>query len=118
MSGRSTMVSISFGTALLAGRNRVPSPATGNTALRIGFRDLFMLVISNCGGRLHGAATVAHPADGGKIGSHRWLSQRQQQGWQRQDWQQQDWQQQDWQQQDWQACGRWSPAARAISAAI
>src|SRR5215207_5069552 len=28
------MVSISFGVALVAGRVRVPSPATGNTALR------------------------------------------------------------------------------------
>src|SRR6266852_1619487 len=36
MSGRSTTVSISFGTALVAGRNRVPRPATGNIALRIG----------------------------------------------------------------------------------
>src|SRR3990172_940210 len=34
MSGRSTTVSISFGIALVAGRKRVPSPATGNTALR------------------------------------------------------------------------------------
>ena len=32
--GRSTTVSISFGIALVAGRKRVPSPATGNTALR------------------------------------------------------------------------------------
>src|ERR1700684_1534973 len=32
--GRSTMVSISFGIALVAGRKRVPRPATGNTALR------------------------------------------------------------------------------------
>src|ERR1700733_4707015 len=37
MSGRSTTGSISFGMALVAGRNRVPSPATGNTALRTGF---------------------------------------------------------------------------------
>src|SRR6478672_10480416 len=29
------MVSISFGIALVAGRTRVPRPATGNTALRI-----------------------------------------------------------------------------------
>src|SRR5882757_8667143 len=35
ISGLSTMVSISFGIALVAGRTRVPSPATGNTALRI-----------------------------------------------------------------------------------
>ena len=32
MSGRSTNGRISFGTDLVAGRNRVPSPATGNTA--------------------------------------------------------------------------------------
>src|SRR5262245_14617439 len=35
ISGRSTTVSISFGIALVAGRKRVPSPATGNTALRM-----------------------------------------------------------------------------------
>src|SRR4029453_18523446 len=37
MTGRSTTVSISLGTALVAGRKRVPSPATGNTAFRIRF---------------------------------------------------------------------------------
>src|SRR5262245_23506327 len=37
ITGRSTTVSISFGTALVAGRNRVPRPATGKTALRMGF---------------------------------------------------------------------------------
>jgi hypothetical protein len=35
INGRSTMGSNSFGTALVAGRKRVPMPATGNTALRI-----------------------------------------------------------------------------------
>src|SRR5512141_1813690 len=35
ISGLSTMGSISFGLALVAGRNRVPSPATGNTAFVI-----------------------------------------------------------------------------------
>src|SRR6266508_3321116 len=35
ISGRSTMVSISLGIALVAGRTRVPRPATGKTALRI-----------------------------------------------------------------------------------
>src|SRR5581483_5005446 len=35
-SGRSTTGSISFGIALVAGRNRVPRPATGKTALRTG----------------------------------------------------------------------------------
>src|SRR5205085_2401494 len=34
MIGLSTMGSISFGWALVAGRKRVPSPAAGNTALR------------------------------------------------------------------------------------
>jgi hypothetical protein len=36
MTGLSTTVSISFGMALVAGRKRVPSPATGKTAVRIG----------------------------------------------------------------------------------
>src|SRR5690242_206184 len=35
ISGLSTTGSISFGLALVAGRNRLPSPATGNTALVI-----------------------------------------------------------------------------------
>jgi hypothetical protein len=39
ISGRSTTVSISLGIALVAGRKRVPRPATGKTALRIGFMD-------------------------------------------------------------------------------
>src|SRR5687768_17357249 len=34
ISGLSTTGSISLGTVLVAGRNRVPRPATGNTALR------------------------------------------------------------------------------------
>src|SRR5277367_3402105 len=34
ISGLSTTFNISFGWALVAGRNRVPSPAAGNTALR------------------------------------------------------------------------------------
>jgi hypothetical protein len=33
MSGLSTIGSISLGLALVAGRKRVPKPATGNTAL-------------------------------------------------------------------------------------
>src|SRR5580692_8556345 len=36
ISGLSTTGSISFGLALVAGRKRVPRPATGNTAVRIG----------------------------------------------------------------------------------
>src|SRR6185503_19395265 len=35
ISGLSTTGNISIGLALVAGRKRVPSPATGNTALRI-----------------------------------------------------------------------------------
>jgi hypothetical protein len=34
MSGRSTTVSISFGMDFVAGKKRVPRPATGKTALR------------------------------------------------------------------------------------
>jgi hypothetical protein len=36
MSGLSTIGSISLGMALVAGRNLVPRPATGNTAVRTG----------------------------------------------------------------------------------
>jgi hypothetical protein len=36
---QSTTGSISFGTALVAGRNLVPRPATGKTALRMGVMD-------------------------------------------------------------------------------
>src|SRR4026207_1676179 len=36
MTGLSTSTSISFGCALVAGRNRVPRPAAGKTALRTG----------------------------------------------------------------------------------
>src|SRR5215475_9187590 len=43
ISGLSTMVSISLGIALVAGRTRVPRPATGKTALRI-FINLFATV--------------------------------------------------------------------------
>ena len=41
MSGRSTSGRISFGTDLVAGRNRVPNPATGSTAF------VTLLVISS-----------------------------------------------------------------------
>src|SRR6186713_260944 len=45
ISGLSTMGSISFGLALVAGRKRVPRPATGNTADRIGLnRDIILLI--------------------------------------------------------------------------
>src|SRR5829696_1349115 len=36
MTGLSTRTSISFGCAFVAGKKRVPSPAAGKTALRIG----------------------------------------------------------------------------------
>src|SRR5579885_2844776 len=38
IAGLSTRVSISFGVALVAGRNRVPRPAAGMTALRTGMQ--------------------------------------------------------------------------------
>jgi len=40
MMGLSTTESISFGEALVAGRKRVPRPATGNTALRMRGMDM------------------------------------------------------------------------------
>jgi hypothetical protein len=40
MSGLSTMGSISFGLALVMGRNLVPRPATGNTAVLMGLLDM------------------------------------------------------------------------------
>src|SRR5438046_842794 len=43
ITGRSTTVSISLGTALVAGRNRVPRPATGKTAFRTRFLGVVML---------------------------------------------------------------------------
>ncbi|GIX26608.1 MAG: hypothetical protein KatS3mg123_0489 [Burkholderiales bacterium] len=42
MRGLSTMGSISLGLALVAGRKRVPSPATGNTALVIGSMEYLL----------------------------------------------------------------------------
>src|SRR5262249_54472809 len=45
ISGRSTTGRISLGIALVAGRNRVPSQATGKTALRIGFMLLPELLL-------------------------------------------------------------------------
>jgi len=38
-SGRSTIGNSSLGITLVAGRNRVPMPATGKTAFLIGFID-------------------------------------------------------------------------------
>src|SRR5215831_14756677 len=52
MTGRSTTVSISLGTALVAGRKRVPRPATGKTALRTRLVILAMVKISGSSGVL------------------------------------------------------------------
>ena len=41
--GLSTTGSISFGLAFVAGKNRVPSPATGKTALRTFPENLLMM---------------------------------------------------------------------------
>jgi ferredoxin len=53
MMGLSTMGSISFGCALVAGRNRVPSPAAGKTALRtlagINSSLVHRRAVGNCG---------------------------------------------------------------------
>ena len=46
MIGLSTRGSISFGCALVAGRKRVPRPAAGNTALRIGAADVTGRILS------------------------------------------------------------------------
>jgi len=45
ISGLSTTGSISFGLALVAGRNRVPRPATGNTAVRMADLELPLMQI-------------------------------------------------------------------------
>src|SRR5665811_1106711 len=51
--GLSTMGSICFGCALVAGRNRVPSPAAGKTALRtldgINSSLVHRRAVGNCG---------------------------------------------------------------------
>src|ERR1700743_46830 len=51
ISGRSTRVSISFGIALVAGRKRVPRPATGNTALRTRFVVILKSLSDGSGGK-------------------------------------------------------------------
>src|SRR5688572_3011414 len=43
ISGRSEIGSISLGITLVAGRKRVPSPATGNTALRTGRTGVLLM---------------------------------------------------------------------------
>src|SRR5712691_5405139 len=57
MTGLSTMGSISFGTALEAGRNRVPRPAAGITALRTRVTNDQLL--------FHSIATPRQPAQAG-----------------------------------------------------
>src|SRR5271170_1650439 len=49
ISGLSTTGSISLGIALVAGRKRVPRPATGSTALRTRFRSELMVLFVDCG---------------------------------------------------------------------
>src|SRR4051812_23039394 len=55
MSGLSTTGSISFGDAFVAGRNRVPSPATGNTAF-----VTFLFIFSLCAKQLEELLFVQH----------------------------------------------------------
>src|SRR6202162_3515120 len=61
MSGLSTTGSISFGLALVAGRKRVPRPATGNTAVRMA--DLKLVLIGIL------LAAASRGPDGGLIGA-------------------------------------------------
>ena len=49
MSGLSTMGSISLGLALVAGRKRVPRPATGKTAARIELEGAIGISFSRLG---------------------------------------------------------------------
>src|SRR5690554_8148248 len=63
--GRSVIGSISLGTVLVAGRNRVPNPATGNTAVRIR-RDIYTFLAVRDGN----ATTVCGGA--ASIGSAGW----------------------------------------------
>src|SRR3954464_10862178 len=59
MSGLSTTGSISFGLALVAGKKRVPRPATGNTAVRIG--DFKLIEPSSS---IYGRASLERLAEG------------------------------------------------------
>src|SRR5258706_9675026 len=56
--GLSTSGSISFGTTLLAGNTRVPSPATGSTALRICMNPPSLFPDFKCSGISYGCRTV------------------------------------------------------------
>src|SRR5689334_25238552 len=51
ISGLSTTGSISLGLALVAGRKRVPRPATGNTAVRIAGLETVIAGLSLCRAR-------------------------------------------------------------------
>ena len=59
ISGRSTSGRISFGTDLVAGRNRVPNPATGKTA----FVTLFIMSppLIDSAGQRRPVRRVPHP---------------------------------------------------------
>src|ERR1700756_3575451 len=48
ISGLSTTGNISLGLALVAGRKRVPRPATGNTAVRMADLELDLITLSPC----------------------------------------------------------------------
>src|SRR5437899_2090106 len=57
INGLSTRGSISLGIALVAGRNRVPSPAAGNTALRT-FLIMPLPILAACGLRIGFAGLI------------------------------------------------------------
>src|SRR6266852_5067491 len=67
ISGLSTMVSISFGIALVAGRTRVPRPATGKTALRIFMGDVGGLAREGARDCSHGGSHFAPGNKGGCV---------------------------------------------------
>src|SRR6266436_946030 len=60
INGLSTSGSISLGIALVAGKNRVPSPAAGNTALRT-FLIMPLPILAACGLRIWFAGFREHP---------------------------------------------------------
>src|SRR5438309_10749432 len=71
ISGLSTTGSISFGLALVAGRKRVPRPATGNTAVRMADFELVLI------GILRGpAGPASRGSGGGLLGALRPLEDR------------------------------------------
>src|SRR6266850_6883337 len=56
--GLSTTGSISLGLALVAGRNRVPRPATGNTAVRMADVEFVLIKFFSCGLPLRSKSSV------------------------------------------------------------